>query len=120
VHPTYHTPYIAILVSAVLGMALALSRSFEAVTSTFVLAVWPFYALSVAAIYRLRRREPDRARPYKTLGYPVVPAIFIVSVVWFVVNALINEPRSTLLTFALIVAGVPVYFVAFGRRERRL
>src|SRR5204862_2242964 len=54
VHPRFRTPYVAIVLAAVLGMALVLSRSFEALTNTFVLAIWPFYALSVAAIYRLR------------------------------------------------------------------
>lgn len=117
VHPRYKTPYVAILLAALLGMALVFSRSFEALTSTFVLAIWPFYALSVAAIYRLRRLRPDLPRPYKVVGYPVVPAIFILSVVWFVVNALINKPISTGITLALILAGVPIYYFSFGSRR---
>ena len=118
VHPRFKTPYVAILLAALLGMALVMSRSFEALTDTFVLAIWPFYALGVAAIYRLRRRRPDLPRPYKVVGYPVVPAIFILAVAWFVINALINEPISTGLTFALILAGLPVYYVSFGDRDR--
>ena len=54
----------------------------------------------------------------RTPGYPVVPAIFIGSVVWFVVNALINEPVPTLITFALILAGVPVHYIFFHQRVR--
>ena len=54
VHPRFETPYVAILLAALLGMALVMSRSFEALTNTFVLAIWPFYALSVGAIFRLR------------------------------------------------------------------
>ena len=77
VHPRYKTPYVAILLAAVLGMVLVMSRSFEALTDTFVLAIWPFYALSVAALYRLRRLRPDLPRPYRVVGYPVVPAVFI-------------------------------------------
>ena len=117
VHPRYKTPHVAILLAALLGMALVMSRSFEALTDTFVLAIWPFYALSVAAVYRLRRRRPDLPRPYKVIGYPVVPAVFIAAVVWFVTNALIHEPISTGITFALILAGLPVYYVAFGGRR---
>src|SRR5262249_48009589 len=117
VHPRYRTPYVAILLAGLLGMALVLSRSFESLTDTFVLAIWPFYALGVAAIYRLRRRRPDLERPYRAIGFPIVPAIFVVSVVAFVVNALVHEPISTGVTFALIFAGVPVYFVAFARRD---
>ena len=118
VHPKYKTPYIAILLAAVLGMILVMSRSFEALTDTFVLAIWPFYALGVAAIYRLRTRRPDMPRPYRAIGYPVVPAIFIVAVAAFVVNSLVHEPWPTGITFALILAGLPVYQFAFASRAR--
>ena len=118
VHPRFRTPYVAILLSATLGVALVLSQSFERLASTFVLAIWPFYAVSVAAIYRLRRTRPGMPRPYRVVGYPVVPAIFIASVVWFVANAIINEPGPTLITFALILAGVPVYAVFFRTATR--
>jgi amino acid transporter len=118
VHPRFKTPYVAILLTALLGMVLVVSRSFEALTNTFVIAIWPFYALCVAAIYRLRARQPDLPRPYKVVGYPLVPAIFILAVFGFLLNALINAPVSTGATFALILAGLPVYFLAFGRRSK--
>ena len=118
VHPRFKTPYVAILLAAVLGVALVMSRSFEALTETFVLAIWPFYALGIAAIYRLRRSRPDMPRPYKAIGYPVVPAIFILSVAAFVANAFINEPIPTIITFALILAGIPVHHFAFVRRDQ--
>ena len=62
-----------------------------------MLAIWPFYALGVAAIYRLRRRGPAAAARQR-VGYPIVPAIFIVSVAWFVVNALVtrSDPDASL------------------------
>ena len=117
VHPRFKTPYVAILLAAVLGMALVMSRSFEALTETFVLAIWPFYALGVAAIYRLRRLRPDLPRPYRAIGYPVVPAIFIV------VGRRVRRQRARhtnrsrpTITFALILAGLPVYQFAFARR----
>jgi amino acid transporter len=120
VHPTYKTPYVAILVAAGLGIALVMSRSFERLTDTFVLAIWPFYALGVAAIYRLRRDRPDLPRPYRAIGYPVVPAIFIASVAAFVVNSLVNDTTNSLITFAVILAGLPVYqFVFANGRPRR-
>jgi APA family basic amino acid/polyamine antiporter len=115
VHPRYQTPYVAILLAAILGMALVMSRSFERLTDTFVLAIWPFYALGVAAIYRLRRSRPDLARPYRAIGYPVVPALFIGAVAAFVVNSLVNDTTNSVITFALIFAGLPVYFFFFAR-----
>jgi len=85
----------------------------------FVVANWPFYALSVAAVYRLRRRRPDLPRPYKVVGYPVVPAIFIAAVIWFIGNAIVYEPMSTAVTFALILSGLPIYYVVFGSQRGR-
>jgi basic amino acid/polyamine antiporter, APA family len=119
VHPRFHTPYVAIGLSALLGMALVMSRSFEALSSTMVIAIWPFYALTVASIFRLRRLRPELPRPYRVAGYPFVPAIFVATVVWFVVNALIAAPISTATTLALILVGVPVYFFSFARDEFR-
>jgi amino acid transporter len=119
VHPRYKTPYVAILLAAVLGMALVMSRSFERLTDTFVLAIWPFYALGVAAIYRLRRERPDLLRPYRVIGYPVVPAVFILSVGAFVINSLLNDTLNSVITFVVILAGLPVYHFAFGARARR-
>jgi len=115
VHPRYHTPYAAIALTALLGIALVMSRSFEALTNTFVIAIWPFYALSVAALFRLRATRPDLARPYRVVGYPIVPAIFVIAVIWFVGNALVSEPVSTSITLLLILAGVPVYLFTFRR-----
>jgi basic amino acid/polyamine antiporter, APA family len=118
VHPRYKTPYVAIILAAILGVALVMSRSFERLTDTFVLAIWPFYALGVAAIYRLRAQRPDLPRPYRAIGYPVVPAIFIASVAAFVINSLINDTTNSVITFAVILAGLPVYELAFARRAR--
>jgi APA family basic amino acid/polyamine antiporter len=113
VHPRYETPHVAILLSALRGMALVMSRSFEALTNTFVLAIWPFYALSVAAIFRLRRR-PDIAQ-HRIAGYPIVPAVFVAAVAWFIVNALVTDPMPTATTFALILAGLPVFAIFFRK-----
>jgi hypothetical protein len=75
VHPRYHTPYVAISLAALLGIAFVLTRTFEQLSDTFVLSIWPFYGLAVAGLYRLRRRT-DLPRPYKVPGYPVLPAVF--------------------------------------------
>jgi basic amino acid/polyamine antiporter, APA family len=119
IHPRYHTPYVAILLAALLGMVLVLSRSFESLTNTFVLAIWPFYALSVAGVYRLRRLRPDMPRPYRVVGYPIVPALFILAVVAFVVNSLVHDTVSSLITFALILSGLPIYYGIFSRDRRQ-
>jgi basic amino acid/polyamine antiporter, APA family len=110
VHPTWRTPWAAITLATVLGVAMVMTQTFEQLTDTFVLAMWPFYALSVAAIYRLRRSHPHLQRPYKVVGYPFVPAVFIAAALYLVVNALITDPKWTSITFAVVLAGLPVYY----------
>jgi amino acid transporter len=116
VHSTWRTPWAAITLATVLGVAMVMTQTFEQLTDTFVLAMWPFYALSVAAIYRLRRSHPHLQRPYKVVGYPFVPAVFIAAAVYLVVNALITDPTWTSITFAVVLAGLPVYYLWFDKR----
>lgn len=117
VHPTFHTPWVAISLAAALGSAMVMTQTFEQLTDTFVLAMWPFYALSVAAIYRLRRSQPHLHRPYKVIGYPFVPGVFIAAAIYLVVNALVTDPKWTSITFAVVLAGLPVYHFWFKKRS---
>jgi basic amino acid/polyamine antiporter, APA family len=117
VHPRYHTPHVAIALAAALGVVFVLTRTFEQLADTFVLSIWPFYGLAVAGLYRLRRTRPDLARPYRVPGYPIVPAVFVAAVVYLVTNALISDPVWTGVTFAIVLAGIPVYYVAFKTRD---
>ena len=115
VHPRYRTPYVSIIFSALLGIVFVLTGTFEQIADTFVLAIWPFYGLAVAGLYRLRRRS-NLSRPYRVPGYPVVPAIFIAACIYLVVSALIGDPLWTGITLGIVLAGVPVYYVVFARR----
>ncbi len=116
VHPRYHTPYVAILMTATFGAIFAVAGTFERLTDTFVKAMLPFYGLSVAAVYRLRKSQPDLVRPYRVTGYPLVPIGFIIGVVLLMVNSLVTDTLATSLVFATILAGIPVYYVLFARR----
>ena len=115
VHPTLKTPHVAITLATVLGVAMVMTQTFEQLTDTFVLAMWPFYALSAAAIYTLRKTRPDMGRPYKVVGYPWVPAVFIAAAIYLVVNALITDPKWTSITFAVVLLGLPVYYAFFNK-----
>lgn len=115
VHPRYRTPYVAIGTAMVLGAAFVLTRTFEQLADTFVLSIWPFYGIAIAGLYRLRRTRPDLQRTYRVPGYPITPAIFIVAVAYLVGNALATDPWWTAATFGVVLAGLPVYHVAFAR-----
>ena len=113
VHPRYKTPYVAISLAAALGVVFVLTRTFEQLADTFVLSIWPFYGVAIAGLYRLRRLRPELPRPYRVPGYPVLPALFIAAVVYLVGNALISDPLWTSVTFGIVFAGVPVYYLFF-------
>jgi APA family basic amino acid/polyamine antiporter len=115
VHPEYGTPHVAITLAAALGVAFVFARTFEQLADAFVLSIWPFYCLAVAGLYRLRRAKPELPRPYRVPGYPVVPAVFVAAGIYLVANALVTDPVPTRVTFAIILAGVPVYYLAFKR-----
>ncbi|HJQ24154.1 MAG TPA: amino acid permease [Blastocatellia bacterium] len=127
VHPRFKTPYLAISLAATLAIIFVMVRTFEQLSDTFVLGIWPFYALGVAAVYRLRRKRPDLPRTYKTLGYPVTPALFILAVLVLIGNALVGDVRyylaklaggpnphewsGALMVAAIILAGIPAYYL---------
>ena len=117
VHPKYETPYVAIITCAVLGIAFVLLRSFEQLADAFVTAIVPFYALGVASVYVLRRRAGYQP-PFRTPGYPFVPALFILSSIFLIGNALydVSSRWATMGVFAAILAGIPVYYLVFNRR----
>ena len=117
VHPRYKTPHTAIALAGALGVAFVLLGTFEQLTDTFVKAMLPFYALSVAGIYRLRRTHPSLKRPYLVTGYPVVPLIYILGVIYLTVNSLVTDTIPTSLVFAAVLAGIPVYYAVFHKRN---
>ena len=110
VHPRFETPFVAIVVAAVLGVAFVSLRTFEQLANAFVLGMWPFYVLAVWAVFRLRRKLPEAPRSYRVYGYPAVPIVFIGASIFMLGDALIRDPLSTLLGIAVIGAGIPVHF----------
>lgn len=110
VSPRFETPSVAIWLATALGIVYVLLNDFQQLADKFILGIWPFYALAVAAVFVLRRTRPDMPRPYRTWGYPVVPILFLLASVGMVVNALWTDPVNTGVTFGIILAGVPVYY----------
>lgn len=119
VHPKWETPYVAIAFIVVLAVIYVLLRTFLQLAAAYVLGIWPFLALAVVGIFILRRRRPDFPRAYRTLGYPVVPALFVLATVVVVVNSLWREPWSTGTSILITLAGVPLYYLWIGWHRRR-
>jgi amino acid transporter len=116
VSPRFASPSTAIWLATGLGVLYVLFNNFQQLADKFILGIWPFYALAVAAVFVFRRTRPEMERPYRCWGYPVVPAAFLLVSVLMVVNALVTDPIDTGITFGIILVGVPLYFLWRSRR----
>ncbi|MGE0442689.1 MAG: APC family permease [Gemmatimonadales bacterium] len=117
VSPRFETPSVAIWLATALGCAYVLFNDFQQLADRFVLGIWPFYILAILAVFILRRRQPDAERPYRTIGYPIVPIVFLLAATGMVINAFITDPVNTGVTFAIVGVGIPIYFLTVGRRR---
>ena len=116
-HKRYETPARAIALQAVLASVLVVAGSFNEIVSYFVFVVVVFIALTVAALFKFRREEPNGVR-YLTPGYPVTPVIFLAMIVLLLVLLGGSNPRQAFLGVAVVVLGLPVYLFVF--RNKRL
>ena len=101
-------PIRAVLLCFVLGAAYLSARSFEQLTDGFVIGLFPFYALAVAGVFVLRKKEPELVRPYRVPLYPVTPIIFLVGVTAVMIGAMEDAADTTALAVGLVVLGIPI------------
>ncbi len=119
VDPRTGAPTAAIVLAALLGVVFVMVRTFTELADQFIIGIWPFYALAVAAVFVLRRTRPNLERSYRTWGYPWVPIIFLLASLFLLGNYLVSEPGRFALDVGIILSGIPVYYVwrGWGRRK---
>lgn len=110
-------PARAIWFQALWACLLALSGTFDQITTSVIFAVWLFTALVGSSLFVLRRKLPAAPRRYRAIGYPVVPAIFVLVAAWLVINSLSATPVESAAGLLLIAIGLP--FFLFFRATRR-
>lgn len=103
-------PARAIWFQAGWACLLALSGTFDQITTSVILAVWLFTALVGSSLFVLRRKLPAAPRRYRAIGYPVVPGIFVVVAAWLVINSLTATPVESTAGLVLIALGLPFFF----------
>jgi APA family basic amino acid/polyamine antiporter len=108
--PRTNVPARAIVAQAAWGSVLALSGSYDNLTDSVIFASWLFYGLSTASLFVFRRTMPDAPRPYRALGYPVVPVIFVLVTSALLINTFVAAPREALRGMAMLIAGLPLYW----------
>jgi APA family basic amino acid/polyamine antiporter len=128
VHPRYRTPATAIVAQASWSSLLVLSGGGNALTTYTGFSIVLFAGVAVAAVFVLRRREPDAPRPFRALGYPVAPAIFVIAAVLIVANAIWTDLVAPILRgtawgpsavgLMVIALGLPLYYV-FARKVKK-
>ena len=104
-------PGIALLFQAVWASLLCLSGTYSDLLDYVVFAVLVFYILTIAGLFKLRKTKPDAERPYKTFGYPILPAFYILLAAFICVILLIYKPQYTWPGVGIVLLGIPVYFI---------
>jgi APA family basic amino acid/polyamine antiporter len=110
VSPRTHVPVAAILTQCAWATVLALSGSYDTLTDAAMFASWMFFGLAGGSLFVFRRTLPDLPRPYRALGYPVLPAVFLLVTAWLVVNTFMASPQLALAGATLVLLGLPLYF----------
>jgi APA family basic amino acid/polyamine antiporter len=110
VSPKYHTPGVSILVLSAWASLLVLSGKYDDLFNLVIFASWILYCMTAAAVFVLRKKRPELARPYHPLGYPYVPVLFILGGSVLLFSTLFDRPRESFMGIGLILLGLPFYF----------
>ena len=111
VHPKYRTPVFALVTQLVWVILLSLSGSYGQLLDYIIFAVLIFYILTIGGLFWLRKTRPDAERPYRAIGYPVLPAIYILMALFIDVVLLLYKPQYTWPGLIIVLIGIPVYFL---------
>jgi len=115
VHPTYRTPHVAIALQAAWASVLVLTGTYRALFTRVVYTEWIFFALMAASLFILRRRS-DYQPTYRMRGYQLLASIFVLSSAAIVVHQIVTEPAESFTGLAMVLAGLPVYWIWTRKR----
>jgi APA family basic amino acid/polyamine antiporter len=104
-------PAFALIVQGVWSIILCLSGTYNNLLDYVIFAVLLFFTLTILAIFVLRKKRPDIVRPYKAFGYPVIPGLYILTTVSIMIILLIYKPNYTFPGLAIVLLGIPVFFL---------
>jgi len=113
-----HVPVRPLIVQGIWAGVQVLAGSYDILTDVAVFALTMFYALVAGSVFIFRRRMPDAPRPYRTIGYPFVPILFLIVTTWLILTTIWNTPLQSSIGVALILLGLPVYLY-WERHNRR-
>lgn len=109
--PKSQTPVVSIVVQCLWACGLTLTGRYGDLLDYVIFAVLLFYVMTIWGIFVLRRKRPDMERPYKALGYPVLPFLYIVFAGMIEILLLLYKPNYTWPGLIIVLLGIPVYFI---------
>jgi APA family basic amino acid/polyamine antiporter len=113
------SPALALLVQGAWASVLCLSGTYGQLLDFLIFSVLLFYILTIGGIFVLRRTRPGMSRPYRTWGYPVLPAVYIVMALFIEIQLLRYKPQYTWPGLIIVLLGMPVYWVWKKVTEKR-
>lgn len=115
-HPRFKTPVAGLIIQACWAALLCISGSYGQLLDYIIFAVLVFYILTIIGLFVLRIKKPDMIRPYKALGYPVLPGLYLLMATWICIALLRYKPQFTWPGLILVLLGIPVY-LGWSRRN---
>jgi APA family basic amino acid/polyamine antiporter len=106
-----HVPAVGLVLQGIWSVVLVFSGSYSELLDYIIWAALFFYVLTVTGLFVLRRKRPDAERPYRALGYPVVPALYVVLCAVIMLALLVVKPVYSWPSFLIVLTGIPVYFL---------
>jgi len=116
VHPRFGTPSKAIVIQAFWSSVLVATGTYQTLFTRVVYTEWIFFALMTAGLFILRRRS-GLSRGYCIWGYPILPALFVVSSLAIVANQIAANPGESLFGLSVVLLGLPVYYLRVRRKK---
>ncbi|MEW5819905.1 MAG: amino acid permease [Cyanobacteriota bacterium] len=111
IDPKYNTPIISLIVQCTWASILCLSGQYNDLLEYIICTGLVFYILTILCVFRLRKKQPDLPRPYKVIGYPYLPIIYIFMAGFIVLNLLVDKPKYCIGGFLIALTGIPVYLI---------
>ena len=111
-------PAFALWIQCIVASLLCLSGKYGDLLDMISFVVVLFYALTIAGIFILRKKMPHADRPYKALGYPILPAIYIILAITFCFFLVAIKPLYAGIGLAIVLAGIPIYYIAMANKKQ--
>lgn len=111
-------PAAGLILQGAWSILLVFSGSYNELLDYVIFAVLVFYVLTVAGLYVLRVKQPNAERPVRAFGYPVLPALYVLLCAVIMIDLLVVKPKFTWPGLAIVLTGIPVYFVWRGLKGK--